>query len=698
MRFAAAFVVCCCLLQSAPRGQAARADATTVGAFVVEPATQLSLGFDWRIAGDDNRSARVDVAYRKTGEQAWRDALPLLRLQNEVVGQKAGTLHAENPFNYVAPNMFSGSILNLEPDTAYEARFTLSDPDGVQGEATKTVTVRTKKAPDVVAGGSVYHVYPIGYEGPRQEPAFTGLMPAYYITCHTSDWQNAYPARVQPGDVILVHAGLYLGNRLYYPGSGNPPGPERLSLCTLFDGTYYLTQSGTAEKPIVIKAAGDGEVIFDGDGAYNLFNLMSASYNYFEGITFRNAEVAFLLGTKSIGGASGFALKNSRLYDVGRGVQSDWSGAKDFYIADNTFIGRRDPFRLMGLGKEWAAFPGYPVPIGGKSGSDYAVKIYGQGHVVAHNFVANWNDGIDIATYGNPDGTPNELPDRVPVAIDLHNNDIFNVLDNCIEADGGARNIRVFRNRCFNSAGGALSSEPTLGGPVYFYENVVVNTPTGGPLRHVNTSAGLLVYQNTFIGEVRVGPTSNEHFLNNLVFGTNSPAPVFAYSTFTNYSTSDYNGFRPNATGSDAFEWSSPPANVRVDYKNNPTSRSFKTLRAYSDATGQDKHSLLVDYDVFLRAQIPDKSNLQRVYWWGDNDLRLKPGSAPIDAGTVIPTITDGFAGRAPDLGAYELNEALPVYGPRGVKGEINPALKVTPRGGPPIMKGTYNEEPWRKQ
>jgi hypothetical protein len=38
----------------------------------------------------------------------------------------------------------------------------------------------------------------------------------------------------------------------------------------VFDGTYYLTQSGTPERPIAIKAAGDGEVVFDGDGAENL--------------------------------------------------------------------------------------------------------------------------------------------------------------------------------------------------------------------------------------------------------------------------------------------------------------------------------------------------------------------------------------------------------------------------------------------
>lgn len=667
-------------------GQAAPPAATTAGEFVVQRPTQQSLGFDWKISGDGNRTAKVDVDYRKRGETEWRKGMPLLRLQNEVVGQGAAGL-ANNPFSYVAPNMFSGSILNLAPDTEYEARFTLTDTDGVSGEATKTVTARTRPEPEVKPGGSTYHVYPIGWTGPKQEPAFIGLIPAFYITCHTSDWQNAYPARVQPGDTILVHGGLYIGNRYYYPGSGNPPGPDRLSLCTLFDGTYYFTQSGTAEKPITIKAAGDGDVIFDGDGAHNLFNLMGASHIHFEGITVRNTDLAFLVGQKGIAGATGFALRKSRIYDVGRGVQADWSAAKDFDITDNVFIGRHEPFKMQGWGKEWARYSGGPALIAGRTGSDYAVKVYGQGHVIARNFVANWHDGIDLATYGNPDGTPTENADRVPVSIDVYENEITNMSDNCIEADGGARNVRIFRNRCFNSAGGALSAEPVLGGPVYFYQNVVYNTPTGGSLRHVNASAGLLVYQNTFIGEAHVGPTSNQHFLNNLILGNDTAVPIFSYSTFTNYSSSDYNGFRPNAGAPHTFEWNSPPFETRVDYTKAPVARTFKSLREYSDATGQEKHSKLIDYDIFLNVQMPDRSDPQLLHWPSNYNFTLKPGSAAVDAGTVIANITDGFTGAAPDLGAYESGRPQPVYGPRGMK-PLNPSLKVTPRGGPPTMRG----------
>ena len=75
-------------------------------------------------------------------------------------------------------------------------------------------------------------------------------------------------------------------------------------LGTISDGTYFLTQSGTPDRPIVIKAAGDGEAIFDGDGAHNLFDLMAANDNYFEGLTIRNTEIAFLAGRKNIRGLS----------------------------------------------------------------------------------------------------------------------------------------------------------------------------------------------------------------------------------------------------------------------------------------------------------------------------------------------------------------------------------------------------------
>ena len=628
--------------------------------FTVDPPTLVSLGFAWKIAGDDNRNARVDVTYRKKGEQPWRQALPMLRLQHEQVFGGAPRDGGRHFFSFVAPNMFAGSLLNLEPATEYECRFVLSDPDGVKGKTEKIVLARTRAEPRPASGGHVYHVYPFGYQGAKQEPGFTGLLAAYYMGSDQSDHSNTLPPRVQPGDIILVHAGVYKDSRFMYGGFDRTVA----AYGTPFDGTYYLTASGTPDKPIVIKAAGDGEVVFDGDGCQNLFNLMAGNYNYFEGITVRNTNVAFLLGLKNIAGASGFTLKHSRLENIGRGVQDEWSGSKNFYIADNVFIGRHDPNKLQSwyTPAVWAKYPGFPAPIT----SEYAVKVYGQGHVVAYNYVANWHDGIDIATYGDPDGTPNPIADRFPVSIDFYNNDFSNMADNCIEADGGARNIRVFENRCFNSAAGALSAQPTFGGPLYFYRNLVYHATTGGPLKFVDTPSGVLVYQNTFIGQGRLmGPASNVHFLNNLILGDGFADPILNLRTYTNYSTSDYNGFRPNPSVEDAFEWNSPPFNVAADYEHDSVTRKFKSLDEYRQATQQEQHSVLLDFDVFVKAGIPDKSDPQYLYDPADFDFRLRPGSRAVDAGVALPSITDSFTGRAPDLGAYELDRPVPAYGPR---------------------------------
>jgi hypothetical protein len=46
-------------------------------------------------------------------------------------------------------------------------------------------------------------------------------------------------------------------------------------------------------------------------------------------------------------------------------------------------------------------------------------------------------------------------------------------------------------------------------------------------------------------------------------------------------------------------------------------------------------------------------------------DFRLKPNSAAVDAGCILPDVNDGFIGKAPDLGALEVGQPVPIYGPR---------------------------------
>ena len=82
--------------------------------------------------------------------------------------------------DYVVPDGFAGSILNLRPGTEYECRFELRDPDGATGQTSQLVRVRTRTEPQRATQGRTLHVYPPDYQGPRQEPSFTSLLEAYY--------------------------------------------------------------------------------------------------------------------------------------------------------------------------------------------------------------------------------------------------------------------------------------------------------------------------------------------------------------------------------------------------------------------------------------------------------------------------------------------------------------------------------------
>ncbi len=618
-------------------------NATQAGKFIVEHPTLLSLGFEWPISGDANRNATVAVQFRAAGESAWRPALPLLRIGGEKVFRRRENL------DYTVPDGFAGSILNLQPGTEYECQFKLTDPDGVTGQAGHTVKVKTRTEPQPYAHGRTLHVYPPGYEGKRIEPSFTGILQAYY-GAGLGDWSVVWERRAQPGDTLLVHAGLYKPDRLNYVDPMMAP----------FDGSMSLTLKGTPEKPITIKAAGDGEVVFDGAGNHRLFDVMASQYHIFDGLTIRNTDIGIFAGQKEVLGAVGLTVKNCRFEDVGFGVWTEYAGSSDFYIADNLFLGRMDRMRLIG----WT-YPG--IMSAGIYGSHemksyYGIKVYGPGHVIARNAIAYFHDAIGISTYG----TPEKDPERRASSIDIYNNDLHMLGDDFIETDGSVHNVRVFNNRGVNAAHGGYSSQPVFGGPVYFIRNILYHVPSGVAFKFSAKPAGLLVYHNTIIGEhVIRDPYSNTHYRNNLFLGRDTPdRGIMTWANATDSYSSDYDGFRPNKGVAAQYSWLAPAHGQQL-YEPKPGDwKTFATLADFRAATGQEAHGIEVDFDIFEKMVPPDPAKRHAVYHAMDLNFRLKPGSKAVDAGVPIPTVNDDFTGRAPDLGALEVGRPEPRYGP----------------------------------
>jgi len=623
-------------------------NATIPGELLLERPTLISLGVEWRIEGDANQNASAQVEYRKQGETSWQAYLPLFRIGKGLTIHPIGSPR----FPYTIPDALAGSVMDLEPNTPYEIRLTIEDPDGVQGEAVQTFTQTTRAEPALPDEAEIRHVYPTDYDGPKEKPAYIDIMHAVNGIAPGCDaYQTIHPNAAKPGTVIRVHPGLHKVDRYEYWDFKN----RTMNHTYWLHGTITLTASGTAEEPIYIVGDESGGTVFDGDGCHVLFNLRGAEYLHFENLTIQNCDIAFHGGFQGERGGSpkGLTIRNCWLENIVYGVLAQDGRAEDYTIVDNVILGRNahDQFH-------WKF---------GDSRGGYAVNLAGQGHVVAHNYVAQFWDGINIFTQSLHDPQYNQQSR----AIDFYNNDIDLCGDNSIETDGGYANIRVLRNRCFNCTTGALSVQNVFAGPVYFIRNVVWNSGRGKTfLKDVGAAQVALFLHNTtsthctaLKNKTPFSPFVEDgawFYQNNLFVGPQEagggrrgPAPIASYLAPSGPNrVIDFNGFR---SGGDESLWV-------------VGGEKYASREAMTAAAGYDANSIeIADYTIFERPVEPrnnyrDPAAVIRV---DEVDARLKEGAAPIDAGTPIAGINDNFAGSAPDLGAYELGEPLPIYGPR---------------------------------
>ncbi len=422
----------------------------------------------------------------------------------------------------------------------------------------------------------------------------TGLMAAY--------------EKAQPGDTILLTAGVY-------------------------KGPFRLTKSGESGRPIVFRAAGHDDTILEGDGSESrtrIVEIAGTDHLMFEGLTFQNAHTAIYSGKP---GSAGITVRHCRIRNVVNGINTQAVDSRNWVVADN---------EIVGINSTW-----YPRPKEYMSPAHTGVNVYGRGHVVCYNRVSRFSDALAIANFG----PPVDDIERHCVAIDFYGNDLSWAQDDTIETDYGCHNVRVYRNRCYNTHT-AMSTQPFYGGPVYLIRNEAYSI-TGLTFKLNNYPAGILAYNNT-VCCARQGFTppaiwQNGHFRNNLFMGgggyameTGSPTP---------YSTLDYNGYRRNSDKR-FLKW--------VDERRNVG--RYQSIKELNRATGLEEHGLEVDYDIFAKAGAPKEG---QTYSPQDYDLRPASNAQCVDAGTLIPQITDSFRDAAPDLGCYELGREMPQYGPR---------------------------------
>ena len=134
----------------------------------------------------------------------------------------------------------------------------------------------------------------------------------------------------------------------------------------------------------------------------------------------------------------------------------------------------------------------------------------------------------------------------------------------------------------------------------------------------------------------------------------------------TSYSTTDYNGYRPNRNDQPQYVWKAPKDGLMRAYEiDQDEFEYFATLAEFRKNIGQEYHGIEVDFDIFKTLKQPGK-DARAVYQAEQLGFSLRPESVAVDAGVSLPNVNEDHSGSGPDLGAYELGSPAPIYGPRG--------------------------------
>jgi hypothetical protein len=404
-----------------------------------------------------------------------------------------------------------------------------------------------------------------------------------------------------PGDLFLLHPGVYVGH-------------------------WVVNHSGTPERPIIWRGLSDtgGNAIIDGHGASatrppHAIEASGTHDVWFEDLTVQNAHHGVTFHD-----AARIVVRRCHVRNVDYAInatRNTQGTARDHFIADNLIEGP----------STWPRTKGIEDARG--------VQLSGEGHVVCYNRIRGFADGIDT------------VRSLRCAADDFHNNDLSELTDDGIELDYSERNTRCFLNRLTNVFQG-ISLQPVYGGPVYVFRNVMDNVAVE-PFKLHNSPSGAVIFHNTCVkyGTPALLWTSQpvRHCLmrNNLFVGTQAD---YAWDTTAPMRECDfdYEGFAGGP--------------FRRFLRWNRT--RYATLDEVRRRAPVLKHAVLLDLArLFASGAQPPQDIAQRRPT--TSDLRLSPNSKAVDAGATLPGWNEDFHGRRPDLGAYELGDPLPQYGPR---------------------------------
>jgi len=254
---------------------------------------------------------------------------------------------------------------------------------------------------------------------------------------------------------------------------------------------------------------------------------------------------------------------------------------------------------------------------------------------IVGNQLHRFNDAIETADNGGKNGGFNK-------DADIYGNVMAFGQDDGIELDGGQCNVRLFNNRIEQTYCG-ISTAPNTTGPSYIFNNIVWNLGNslgdesvsvkngGGP---TYSKGKQFFFNNTMI--------VTKNGLSGIGFGNDEKREIFNATTRNNIFVSKtepkFYGSRGNGLSiSDIHksQWN----DFDFDMIGNTISPAGKGVIIAKDSSEIN--------GIFT---IPHFQDLEHAVF------TLKSTDPGIHKGEIIPNFSEGYDGKAPDMGAYEFN------------------------------------------
>lgn len=231
-------------------------------------------------AGDRNYNSKAQLFYRSGTSGDWSAGVELLRLRPEL------SRNSKNQTG-LSPEGFAGMQTGLSPNTRYQFKVVVTDPDGVIGDSEQLIALSTRQVP-------------------------TAALQSRLVPVHDSDQLRQALAKAMPGDLIQLAPGSYAGS-------------------------FTLSRSGTPDNPITLRGTLAALTTLDGTGEGKGLTI-AANHLRVENLTLQGAAT----GIAFSGSRLDVALQDLWIKQVRVGIYA-LGGQQQLYIANNVLAGGVEP-------------------------------------------------------------------------------------------------------------------------------------------------------------------------------------------------------------------------------------------------------------------------------------------------------------------------------------------------------------------